>query len=347
MNDHFLMNAYSVAKIDGKYFYWVSTLGVLFCFDPITNENVIVYKEMDVSEKYSVCVAWEDCLFLVPFRSSKLCIYNYHDGRCKYVKLEEMGMFCRAYVIDDNVILWRWGKGGVAKFDARTQKVTQVKSMMKVNVASNGWQIDDRIYGYDSDAGKLFCFVADEDKVNYIDSPTFDMKVSTVLLTGQEIWISGDKNKIYRLSTNGKIYKEYGLDVVTVKEDFWSNDLFMDSYVIGNKIYFSPYKANELVSIDLTTDEVFKEREICNTEVGGAFICLIDYIIWNVIPINGQLARNQYIIKDNCVKEKDILFVSEGYEFISRDEVAFESKFKSLKDFVKAIDDLDTNSIDD
>ncbi len=345
MRSHFLLNTFSVTEIDKDYYYWVPQLGILCCCNSNSYESKIVYKENDAAEKYSVCVKLSDYLLLVPFRYSRLALYNYHSKTCEYIDCEENAMFCRAYAQNDVVVLWRWGKRGLAKFDLISKKITPIKGTETIQIASNGCVVNDNIYGYDSESKKIFKFNSIDNSVAFIEISDFDLEVSTISYVNGELWLSGNKDKICKYSIEAETFCELDINSITYKDQFWSEDLFMDSHVKDSKVYFSPYKANELISIDINTMKTTVECTIEKDEIGGSLIDIKDGLLWIISPLSGELAARQYMLYGNIAERRDILYVSDGSELINRNKLCDESELRQLKDFVAFICSMDDHKV--
>ncbi|SEQ15305.1 hypothetical protein [Butyrivibrio sp. TB] len=339
MRNGIFLNTYSVVEIGNKYYFWETCYNALFCYSIDTGTTELLYRENGSGTRYSTCVKDGEYLVLIPFGSDKVCLFNYITRALVFVEIGAAAMFSGAFKYGRCIVMWGWTKGKVKKLDLERLVIEEVDCMKDVNVVSNGCRVNNTIYGYDGDKNDLYAYDMDKELIQYFDCDDLRMKVSTLIFLEGSLWLFGNEKMAVKYDVLSRTSTSFELDAVTVNNNNL-DALFRDACVVGSKVFLSPYKAGALVSIDYKNNDICKEIEIGEDEIGGVFVDIAGEKMWVVERTNEGNASCQYHLLEDGLEKKNMLFLADGKDLIKSNEITLESSIFPLTDFIDVVTEV-------
>lgn len=271
----YLLGGYSSVSIDNNWYFWSTTVDALVAAEADGSGLRVLFQILpDDSQNgpaYSFVEKWKEKVIIAPFHSKRICIYDTASGEKEYYDLDREGLFSSIYIFEDVACFWGWGKGAVLLLDLKSKEIIHVEAMNDVVISSNACPKDDSLIGYNKNSQKVFELNIPNRSYKELDLFTDGMNINSFCFYKDYLWMSGDKNEVIKYN-----WKNDTSNIIRAKESTTSDlklkDYYRSAEGCGDYIYFSPYKAKQMLRINCMTNEAYYPVMLEEDELGGGFL---------------------------------------------------------------------------
>ena len=334
-----LISISSTVKIDDNIFFHETYGNRIFRYS-LKDEVLVCLARSPFSTGhrlgYMGVSQYKDKIYFFPYYAKEICIYDIRTNtienkRCNYQYIT------KAINYGEKFFFWADEQNSIICFDVENDIQEEIKlpNEMRINArCGGGIEVNGKLYIPAKEKGMIFCVDTQILSVQPLTVTDEKMMFETIAFDGEDLWLSGTRKKIIKWNLKKRIKEEYSLEYLEDRkiEMPWDS-YFHSSIVFGEYVYFSPFKAKQLIRIHIRSSKVEKILEMYENE--GTM--LIDdwnkYLYFSCKNLKDGMALMDCLIDENgCVCKEKILFGETDCNI----EIQEHNEY-SLKNFISQI----------
>lgn len=307
------------------------------------------------------CVVCGDDIFCIPGTAE--CIWVYQRQAKKFLKINVdnpdhteclMFWFCR---YDNKLFAVSAGLKKIFEVNVDTKKAENVYSLEMDEKWPNIMIDGTKIYSLLSTSNRLICFnVVNCESVVY-DLPDIGKSFYTVCFDGERFWLSGWCKEIYiwrpgdtaietviGLPKNFGIYDADGENILNCETEIYDVQVFNESVLIGEYVWFIPYQTNQIIYVNCNTFEIRALEIVDEVETRQSILSRnwaegkyrIQYVrekryiglfsfknrcIYEIDADEKTVKKCSFSYSDSCLENYKHALWNERYEILERNEI--------------------------
>lgn len=334
-----IISTLSMVKVDNNIFFHELYGNRIFRYSLKEEMLMCVCRSSDISEyklEYLGIACYMQKIYFFPYYAKKICIYDIQSGLIKYEE-SKYQYITKAISCEGRIFFWGDDQNYIVCFDVEKGSQKEIKMPKEIHInarSSAGIEANGKLYIPVKKGGMLLTVDILTLDVQLIVVTDTNMVFETVDFDGTDIWLSGTEKKIIRWSLEKQEKEEYLLESLENREMEMPWDAyFYTSRVFGEYIYFSPFKAKQLIRLHIKSGEIEKILSMRENEITMVLEDWENYLYFSCKNVKSGMARMDCLIDGSGFirKEKILLGKSEC------NLLDYEHNMESLKDFISKI----------
>lgn len=339
-----LLSMVNLVPFEGKYYFWAKNGNGFFSYDRDKEECELLAQEetQDVYDKlrYSKGILVEGFIVFTPYWSKKIFVYNPVHNTIKFIPSEKLEGFAEICAYQGWIYFWK--AANLARMRLHDWEIEFLQSDQDM-VCNHICQTDNFVYTLSRNSDEFMRIDLEDNSVKKYKTTNIGIKFNIVTRNGRDLFFGGDQPVIVRWNIDSEEVKVYKIpEECHMRNDMKTEYIFNTVGKIGDKIFFSPAKADSFVSFDLMNERLDIELRLRDYETWGFIIPFDDegVLITDRENTVYEVAHNYKVYKDGNIEEKRVLKLSQKVKMkLGR----WESLFNSLDRFIYS---LPTNTLE-
>ncbi len=278
----------------------------------------------------------EGKIYFFPYYANEICVY---DIKCKNVEYKECNyryITC-AVSCGKRIFFWADDQKVIFYFDVDQdiQREVKLPNEIHTNAGCGGCVVfRGKLYMPAKEKGTIICVDTLTLDVDLLVIPNENMSFKTIDFDGENFWLSGTEKRIVKWNLEKKVQGEYSLRNLEERKIVMAWDsYFYSSRIFKGYVYFSPFKAKQLIRIHIQSGRIEQILEMRENEITMLLENWNEYLYFCCKNLKSGMALMDCLINEmgDVCKEK-IMFGEANCNL-----ALYEHNKDSLQNFIRQI----------
>jgi len=278
----------------------------------------------------------EGKIYFFPYYANEICVYDIRRKNVEYKECSYRHITC-AVSCEKKIFYWADDQKVIFCFDVDqdVQKEVKLPNEIHTNAGCGGCVVfRGSLYLPAEEKGTIICVDTLTLDVGLLVIPNENMSFKTIDFDGENFWLSGTEKKIVKWNLEKEVLMEYSLKHLEERKTAMTWDFyFYSSKIFKDYIYFSPFKAKQLIRIHIHSGRMEEILEMRENEITMLLENWNEYIYFCCKNLKSGMAIMDCLINEmgDVCKEK-IMFGE-----VNCNLPFYEHNKDSLQDFILQI----------